>query len=76
MYIFQATEIWELSTAKTNSMDFAEAIDNSELEEFGFTDDFIIELWGPTIEKEIICFCTMAHAYKEYDTYTCILKNA
>lgn len=27
-------------------MDFAEAIDNSELEEFGFTDDFIIELWG------------------------------
>nr|CAD7603274.1 unnamed protein product [Timema genevievae] len=41
-----ATEIWELSTAKTNSMDFAEAIDNSELEEFGFTDDFIIELWG------------------------------
>lgn len=27
-------------------MDFAEAIDSSELEEFGFTDDFIIELWG------------------------------
>lgn len=27
-------------------MDFAEAIDNSDLEEFGFTDDFIIELWG------------------------------
>lgn len=29
-----------------NSMDFAEAIDNSDLDELGFTDDFIIELWG------------------------------
>lgn len=27
-------------------MDFAEAIDSSDLEAFGFTDDFIIELWG------------------------------
>lgn len=27
-------------------MEFAEAIDNSDLEELGFTDDFIIELWG------------------------------
>lgn len=27
-------------------MDFAEAIDNSDLEAFEFTDDFIIELWG------------------------------
>jgi len=41
-----ATLIWEQAREKTNSMDFAEAIDNSELEEFGFTDDFIIELWG------------------------------
>lgn len=41
-----ATLIWEQAQGKTNSMDFAEAIDNSELEEFGFTDDFIIELWG------------------------------
>lgn len=39
-------QIWELATNKTNSMDFAEAIDNSDLEAFGFTDDFIIELWG------------------------------
>ena len=31
---------------KTNTMDFAEAIDNSDLEAFGFTDDFIFELWG------------------------------
>ncbi|RZF32048.1 hypothetical protein LSTR_LSTR005952 [Laodelphax striatellus] len=41
-----ATQIWEQSEGKQNSMDFAEAIDNSDLEEFGFTDDFIIELWG------------------------------
>ncbi|KAK5645138.1 hypothetical protein RI129_006438 [Pyrocoelia pectoralis] len=41
-----ATQIWELAIGKANSMDFAEAIDNSDLEEFGFSDDLIIELWG------------------------------
>ncbi|KAF2879505.1 hypothetical protein ILUMI_26659 [Ignelater luminosus] len=41
-----ATQIWEKAEGKTNSMDFAEAIDNSDLEEFGFSDDLIIELWG------------------------------
>ncbi|XP_063989364.1 PDZ domain-containing protein GIPC3 isoform X1 [Diachasmimorpha longicaudata] len=41
-----ATRIWELAEGKTNSMDFAEAIDDSDLEAFGFTDDFVIELWG------------------------------
>lgn len=41
-----ATQIWEHAEEKKNSMDFAEAIDNSDLEEFGFTDEFIIELWG------------------------------
>ncbi|XP_046984929.1 PDZ domain-containing protein GIPC3-like isoform X1 [Schistocerca americana] len=41
-----ATLIWEQAQGKANSMDFAEAVDNSELEEFGFSDDFIIELWG------------------------------
>uniref|UniRef100_A0A182MHU9 GIPC GH2 domain-containing protein n=2 Tax=Myzomyia TaxID=59140 RepID=A0A182MHU9_9DIPT len=41
-----ATQIWELGNNKINSMDFAEAIDASDLEAFGFTDDFIIELWG------------------------------
>lgn len=41
-----ASQIWELGEKKSNSMDFAEAIDNSDLESFGFTDDFIIELWG------------------------------
>uniref|UniRef100_A0A0K8TKE9 Putative rgs-gaip n=1 Tax=Tabanus bromius TaxID=304241 RepID=A0A0K8TKE9_TABBR len=41
-----ATQIWDLGANKTNSMDFAEAIDTSDLEAFGFTDDFIIEMWG------------------------------
>lgn len=41
-----ATRIWELAEGKFNSIDFAEAIDNSELEDFGFTEDFVIELWG------------------------------
>lgn len=41
-----ATQIWELADGKCNSIDFAEAIDNSDLEDFGFTDEFVIELWG------------------------------
>lgn len=45
-FICLATQIWEKGEDKLNSMDFAEAIDNSDLDELGFTDDFIIELWG------------------------------
>ncbi|XP_019881863.1 PDZ domain-containing protein GIPC1 [Aethina tumida] len=41
-----ATQIWEMSVGKSNSMDFAEAIDESELASFEFSDDIIIELWG------------------------------
>ncbi|VVC96303.1 PDZ domain-containing protein GIPC3 [Leptidea sinapis] len=41
-----ATQMWDLAEGKTNSMQLAEAIDNSDLQEFGFTDEFIIELWG------------------------------
>lgn len=41
-----AVQIWDMGASKTNSMDFAEAIDASDLEAFGFTDDFIIDLWG------------------------------
>ena len=38
---FLASQIWDLGKDQTNTMDFAEAIDNSDLESFGFTDDFI-----------------------------------
>ncbi|XP_046387276.1 PDZ domain-containing protein GIPC3 [Ischnura elegans] len=41
-----ATLIWEKAEGQKNSMDFADAIDKSDLEELAFTDDFIIELWG------------------------------
>lgn len=41
-----ATQIWELSNGQTNSMDFADAIDNSDLSAFEFTDELVIELWG------------------------------
>ncbi|KAG7299779.1 hypothetical protein JYU34_016788 [Plutella xylostella] len=41
-----AAQMWDLAEGKTNSMQLADAIDNSDLQEFGFTDEFIIELWG------------------------------
>lgn len=41
-----AAQIWELGQQKQNTMEFAEAVDDSDLETFGFTDDFIFELWG------------------------------
>ena len=44
--LFSASQIYDLAEDKTNTMELAEAIDNSDLEAFGFTDDFIFELWG------------------------------
>lgn len=41
-----ATQIWELGREKTNPHDFVNAVDSSDLEAFGFTDDFIFDLWG------------------------------
>jgi len=41
-----STQIWELGQNKTNTHAFVEAIDGSDLEAFGFTDDFIFDLWG------------------------------
>ncbi|CAH1113943.1 unnamed protein product [Psylliodes chrysocephalus] len=41
-----AAQIWELSKDKQNSMDFAEAVDDSELAVFEFNDELIIEIWG------------------------------
>ena len=41
-----ASQIYELGESRSNTMEFAEAIDTSDLHEFGFTDDFIFELWG------------------------------
>lgn len=44
--LLTAVQIWELGQTKQNTMEFAEAVDESDLEAFGFTDDFIFELWG------------------------------
>jgi PDZ domain-containing protein GIPC len=41
-----ATQIWELGKDKANPHDFVIAIDSSDLEGFGFTDDFVFDLWG------------------------------
>ncbi|XP_054708193.1 PDZ domain-containing protein GIPC3-like [Uloborus diversus] len=41
-----ATQIWDLGREKANPHDFVTAIDSSDLEAFGFTDDFIFDLWG------------------------------
>lgn len=45
-WIFAALQIYDLSSGKSNTMEFAEAIDSSDLESFGFDDMFIFELWG------------------------------
>ena len=47
-----ASQIWELAKNQDNTMDFAEAIDSSDLEFFGFTDDFIFELWGAVTDAK------------------------
>ena len=41
-----AQTIWETGSNLDNPSDFASAMDKSELEIFGFTDDFIFDLWG------------------------------
>ncbi|GFY41089.1 PDZ domain-containing protein GIPC1 [Trichonephila inaurata madagascariensis] len=41
-----ATQIWDLGRDKANPHDFVTAIDSSDLEAFGFTDDFVFDLWG------------------------------
>lgn len=46
LFFLAAQTIWELGSKKDNPSDFALAMDNSELKEFGFTDDFVFDLWG------------------------------
>jgi len=43
---FSAQQIWEAGREKENPHDFAVAIDGSDLQDFGFTDDFVFDLWG------------------------------
>lgn len=57
-----ASQIWELAKNQDNTMDFAEAIDSSDLEFFGFTDDFIFELWGAVTDESKINLDFFYHA--------------
>lgn len=52
IYFVPASQIWELGKLQSNTMEFAEAIDNSDLESFGFSDDFIFELWGAVTDAK------------------------
>ena len=52
IFFLLASQIWELAKNQDNTMDFAEAIDSSDLEFFGFTDDFIFELWGAVTDAK------------------------
>lgn len=45
-FIFSAQQIWEAGREKENPHDFAVQIDSSDLQDFGFTDDFVFDLWG------------------------------
>ena len=46
MIFFSAQTIWEIGSQKDNPHNFAVAMDESDLGAFGFTDDFIFDLWG------------------------------
>lgn len=41
-----AQTIWELGRDYHNPHEFIEAISNSEISDFGFSEDFVFDLWG------------------------------
>ena len=43
---FPAQTIWEIGCDKDNPVIFTSALEDSELKEFGFTQDFTFDLWG------------------------------
>ncbi|CAG2104671.1 unnamed protein product [Medioppia subpectinata] len=47
-----ANEILDLGQQKSNPHDFVMAIDNSDLKEFGFSDNFIFDLWGAVTDAK------------------------
>jgi PDZ domain-containing protein GIPC len=46
LFFFSAQTIWEFGSKANNPHEFTMAIDESDLQSFGFTDDFIFDLWG------------------------------
>ncbi|XP_029837223.2 PDZ domain-containing protein GIPC1 isoform X1 [Ixodes scapularis] len=41
-----ATQIWELGCERPNPHEFVTAIGDSDLDAFGFTEDFLFDIWG------------------------------
>ena len=45
-FCLTAQSIWEIGQKIENPHEFAVALDHSDMGGFGFTDDFIFDLWG------------------------------
>lgn len=43
---FQAQTIWEIGRNYLNPHEFFEKVNESEIADFGFSEDFIFDLWG------------------------------
>lgn len=46
LFYLLAQTIWEIGSKLDNPSDFAMQIDQSDIKDFGFTDDFVFDLWG------------------------------
>jgi len=47
-----AQTIWEIGNQVKNPSEFAVAIGNSDLCDFGFTDSFMFDLWGAVSDAQ------------------------
>lgn len=74
--LLTATQIWEMSEGKSNTMEFAEALDTSELESFGFTDEFIIDIWGIVTDAKSGRFKAAPSSIEDYDEDFAKLTNS
>ena len=45
-FIVTAQTIWEVGSRMKNPVEFTEELEKTELAMFGFSDEFIYELWG------------------------------
>lgn len=45
-YLSPAQTIWEIGSKVDNPSDFAMNVDESDLQVFGFSDEFVFDLWG------------------------------
>lgn len=50
--LISAQSIWEIGCKNTNPVEFKAALDESELQEFGFTDAFAFDLWGAVTDAK------------------------